>query len=53
MTIEYRLGKINVVVNTLTKKVQLETLEEEDLPVLGDIQIHFVEMLQRRTCEGF
>jgi hypothetical protein len=38
MTIEYQFGKLNVAANTLKRKVQLATLEEDELLVLMGCQ---------------
>jgi len=49
MTIEYRQGKLNVVVNALSRKVQLAALEEDESPTATDgSQIHVLATLREK-----
>jgi methyltransferase-like protein len=53
MTIEYRFGRLNTVMNALRRKEQLVVLEEEDkLPTSGGSQIHVLEELHENIKEG-
>jgi hypothetical protein len=53
MTIEYRSGKLNVVVDALSRKAQLVTLEEDKSPTTMDgSQIHVLAELRENIKEG-
>jgi hypothetical protein len=53
MTIEYSLGRINTIVDALSRKAQLVVLEEKDeLPTSGGNQIHVLRELHENIKEG-
>lgn len=51
MTIEYRSGRLNAVVDALSIKVQLDALEEgEDRVECNRSQVHMTNEMQNKLC---